>query len=424
MWNVGSHTVGPQVAIVVLGTPPLAIAGSYISTFLFESRSTLADYHLGVRAWLRTWLVSVSHATRDAIAEEQPLLPVHFVWVLRPHRRNSTSQRIADPFQALTTAQGCAIEAALRLAPVVNIWVVGGTFLPTKKHRDAWTAWQRGLARHNDRSLGRLVVRVHHFHKTTLIGTALRRRGVGVVYEAREWAARGLPSHPAAVSDLVRLDVLEGEGGIYLDLDVIALHNNLLRLHDGVALQAHPPWHPFAGGTAARPLYQLLNNAVLVSRSPNGSLPRAMARCALRSLADAAPIGWGLLGPRAATEAWVGSSVWRPQWRLYSESIFGFVACGRDHDGAVRCVDYSSSDLPLDCETDAVGWEAFREGRLAQHGIKNLRFHSRARAWRGPTCEQGPGTLRARIAQEACPAAWALSGSQAAAGRRRRRRMK
>jgi hypothetical protein len=345
---------------------------------------------------------------------------------------------LADPHHALTTAQGCAIEAALRVAPHVSLWVVGASLLPAKAHRDAWTSWQRGLARHSDRPLGQLVVRLHQFHETTLVGSALRSRGVGAMYSAHEWGSHGLPSHPAAVSDLVRLDVLEGEGGIYLDLDVIALHSHLLRLRDGVGLQAAPPWHPFSGGTAARPLHALLSNAVLVSRRPNGSLPREIARCAWRSLgalgAGAGADGSGaarlevsdLLGPQAATEAWVESSAWRPPWRLYSETLFGFAACGRDHDGASRCVDYSSSDLPLDCEIGATGWDAFLHGRLAQHSIKSLRFNWRARRYPEhgegrPACEQGQGTLRARIAQEACPAAWDLSARQTAAGRRRRR---
>ena len=424
-----------NAVVLAISIPAAALAGSYLSTFLFESQRTLANYHLGVRVWLRTWIATVTHATRDAIDEDQTLLPVHFVWVLRRRGINGTLP-IADPHHALTTAQRCAIEAALRVAPHVSLWVVGASLLGAKEHRDAWTSWQRGLARHNDRPLGQLVVRLHQFHNTTLVGSALRSHGVkGAMYSAHEWGSHGLPSHPAAVSDLVRLDVLEGEGGLYLDLDVIALHSHLLRLRDGVGLQAAPPWHPFSGGTAARPLHALLSNAVLVSRRPNGSLPREIARCAWRSLgalgAGAAADGSGaarlevsdLLGSQAATEAWVESSAWRPPWRLYSETLFGFAACGRDHDGASRCVDYSSSDMPLDCETDATGWDAFLHGRLAQHSIKSLRFNWRARRFPEhgegrPTCEQGQGTLRARIAQEACPAAWDLSARQTAAGRR------
>jgi hypothetical protein len=323
---MNAHMVGWGAAALAIGIPIAALAGSYLSTFLFESHRTLENYHLGVRVWLRSWIATVTHASRDALDEDQTLLPVHFVWVLRRRGMNGTLP-LADPHHALTTAQGCAIEAALRVSSHVSLWVVGASLLPAKAHRDAWTTWQRGLARHSDRPLGQLVVRLHQFHETTLVGSALRSRGVGAMYSAHEWGSHGLPSHPAAVSDLVRLDVLEGEGGIYLDLDVIALHSHLLRLRDGVGLQAAPPWHPFSGGTAARPLHALLSNAVLVSRRPNGSLPREIARCAWRSLgalgAGAGADGSGaarlevsdLLGPQAATEAWVESSAWRPPWR-------------------------------------------------------------------------------------------------------------
>lgn len=439
MWR---ETVSAQCALFAFALPIVALGGAYVGTWLGESRSVLADFHLGVRAWLAACTTHVADlsSANSSIAATRSLLPVHFVWVLQPRRWNGTAAaaRPADPFQSLTTAQSCAIEAALRLSPHVTLWVVGTSLLSPEQHRKTWVAWRKGLEPHHPTPLGELSVRAHRFSASSAVGAWLRARGASAVYDAHDWTMRRWPTHPAAVSDLVRLDVLETSGGVYLDLDVIALEPALLRLQDGLGLQAYPPWLPLRAASHSRPLYELLNNAVLISAAPNGSLPRRIARSALLSLesslessVEAAATtahhrlhgaqhgvvsggeAWGVLGPRAATEAWVGLPAWRrAPWRVYEPTLFGFVTCGREHAGTVRCVEYSSSDLPLDCETDEAGWRDFARRRLAQHGVKNLRFHGRQRAWRGPTCAQGPGTPRARIAMQSCPASWELAAKQ------------
>ena len=58
---------GVHAAALAIGIPIAALAGSYLSTFLFESHRTLENYHLGVRVWLRSWIATVTHASRDAL---------------------------------------------------------------------------------------------------------------------------------------------------------------------------------------------------------------------------------------------------------------------------------------------------------------------------------------------------------------------
>ena len=242
---------------------------------------------------------------------------------------NTSAQRL----NACTRAHQ-SIEAALRVADVATIWIASGT---PEHHRAggrlppsvlaAWAAWRKSLQAHSGGTggsssgggssgggssgggssgggrggrkggveLGALSVRAHRFHPTSSVGVWLRERGAAPAFNATDWSARGWPNYPEIVSDLIRLDVLEGEsssgiascvpcptappnrppsnrpttplshhacpitpsphhptsplhpislsgadGGVYLDTDVITLSADLLKLPDGFALQLSP----------------------------------------------------------------------------------------------------------------------------------------------------------------------------------------
>jgi hypothetical protein len=70
-----------------------------------------------------------------------------------------------------------------------------------------------------------------------------------MLFNRSEWADRGWRAYGrhggdadhalgALVSDFARLDVLERFGGVYLDLDALALSPALMRLPDGLALES------------------------------------------------------------------------------------------------------------------------------------------------------------------------------------------
>ena len=146
-----------------------------------------------------------------------PILPVHFVLVF-PVRQ---SRRLSSPRPSwLTDGQQCAIESALRLHGTVNLWIAG-TDLPPPDLQ-AWSSWRKEL-QGEEAYFGELIVRSHRFNASTTIGRWLLAKGMGDTFSQSAWAARGWPSYGAIVSDLVRLDVLEAHGGIYLDTDHVML---------------------------------------------------------------------------------------------------------------------------------------------------------------------------------------------------------
>ena len=174
---------------------------------------------------------------------------------------------------------------------------------------------------------------------------------------------------------------------LHVYTQVLVVHPAMTRLPDGVALQTSSlPPTPLFGHTSARHLHELLNNAVLVSARPGGRIPRAIAASALRTLERFGGNGssgrgnrsgesatdrcyhrcestidqWGLLGPRATTDAWVWEGLLDdPSSRLYGAPTFGFESCGRPAPTAaagstawsskpgIWCVDRSSSVHPV-----------------------------------------------------------------------------
>lgn len=107
--------------------------------------------------------------------------------------------------------------------------------------------------------------------------------------------------------------------------------SDLSRIPDGVGLQIDGgslPITPLYASTGRRPLHELVNNAVLVSVLPGGDLPRELATSTLYSWARFNYSGsWGLLGPRAVTEAWVEGVLVRASAKLYAAETFGFATC-------------------------------------------------------------------------------------------------
>ena len=85
------------------------------------------------------------------------------------------------------------------------------------------------------------------------------------------------------------------------------------------------------GGVLHERLFESANGAALVSREPGSPVPCAIARAGLTSWRAANFSGdWGVLGPRATTEAWVGrAGSLGPSFRLFAPETFGFVTCGR-----------------------------------------------------------------------------------------------
>ena len=280
----------------LLGT---MLVGAYVSTFCFERAWMRALFHLSVRAWLRAHVASVTRVDAAFLQDisARPRLAIHFVHVATP--RNMAT----DPY-GLTTAQRCTVEAALRGAPRVTLWISGADARQVERSRGAWRVWLASLrkpspsvsttfARHL-RPLGTFAVRAHQFHPTTVGawlqssagGNSLPNASNAVPYRSFRWRGGALELfHPALLGDLVRLDVLESEGGIYLDLDALVVDAALSQLPDGVAFQmSRLPWHPIYGHTSSRHLYELLNTAVLISARPGGRVPRAIATAALRNI--------------------------------------------------------------------------------------------------------------------------------------------
>lgn len=371
--------------------------GAYLAILLWHTLFndpdswTLSNFHLSLQASLRAWITPVTFVDanfRRALRMDKPSprsLPVHFVLHVgdRPKKRNSLSPQVL-----LSAAQRCSIESALRVCEHATVWMVGEeSDHISSDDLTAWASWRRAISR---RRLGTLTVRSHRFHASSSIGHWLLARGASLRVNTSDWKRRGWPSYPALVSDLVRLDVLEaaaldaaagdpaggprGGGAIYLDLDVIVLHSDLLLLPEGFALQVPTSQLglPFrlgsladvvlfrGGGLTLRRLHEACNGAVLISRSAHASVPKAIARSALESWVAWNFSGeWGIIGPRATTQAWVKySDQLGADFRLYSPETFGFVTCGR-HGGGVslisssrqeaeECVAFSTSSLPLD----------------------------------------------------------------------------
>jgi hypothetical protein len=335
----------------------------------------LANDLLTTRAWVRAAMTPITTADAtflDSVADRTPA-QLHIAIVLAKQHKHTASWRPA-PHTVLNAAQRCSIEAALRVAPTVRVWIAGVSQAPDS---GAWRRWRDGLMRASDgASLGNLVVRLHRFNASLAIGAWLRGRGASIVYRQGEWDALGIPSYPAIVSDLVRLDVLDTHGGVYLDADVIPLDATLSRLDDGFALQVYPLRHSPVTRTH---LYESCNGAVLVSRSAGGRVPRAIAEAALSSWHrwndSRSPVRlgeWGIVGPRATSEAWVSGVLSAARGRLYAPETFGYMTCGAT--AADRsCAEFSTSNLPIDdARTTDAEWQAFKAGRLAQHGIKSL----------------------------------------------------
>ena len=142
---------------------------------------------------------------------------------------------------------------------------------------------------------------------------------------------------------------------------------------------------------------------------------------------------WGLLGPRAVTQAWVDGTLLAEGAHLYAARTFGYVTCGAAFDGLrheggsfpsswfdggwggwfrtpqTRCTEFSSSALPIDCDVSNDEWLAYRsQGTLVQHGLKSL--WARRDDPSSVTCvHDGPRSLRHRLVAERCPASWLTS---------------
>ena len=485
------------------------LVGSYLGILIFHALFnnpdawSLANFHLSILASYRmrrqTILTTADAPFRRSLRSNR-LLPVHFTIVIDSHRPSSA----LSPHTLLSPSQQCAIEAALRVCEVAHIWIVRSESGPhdhgesrlSRSDLASWAMWRSSLlaagesARHAGvGSLGLLVVRLHRFHPSSAVGAWLVSKGAPLHFNATHWAARGWAAYPAIVSDLVRLDVLdrplsgrdrplsgrdgageaastqadgsESSGGVYLDTDVVALHRDLLRLPDGIALQvpANELAMPFvesaflAGhGLSLKRLYESCNGAVLVSRSASAVLPRVIARVALRSWESWNHSGeWGILGPRAVTQAWAAHrGELGSDFRLYSGETFGFVTCGRRGPGAAAdmnegCAAFSTSELPIDDgQADDDDWLAYVGRRLAQHGIKSLlpaathascleRGHKCTSALcverepppslageaeavapdpsaRDPRMRPLGRSLRTRLAESRCPATWRTHG--------------
>lgn len=175
---------------------------------------------------------------------------------------------------------------------------------------------------------------------------------------------------------------------------------------------------------------ELLNNAVIIS-STGGGVARAIAASALHTweLRNFSR-DWGLLGPRAVTDAWVQGRLDRPSSTIYAAQTFGFSTCaprqasttasGTDAGGGsskihTTCTEYSGSDLPIDCPVEDSEWQAYLEGRVAQHGIKTLRPSGSACAvdlWSlsGPAPDLHLRSIRGRLVQMACPVTASKAG--------------
>jgi hypothetical protein len=255
--------------------PLSALAGAYIATFLGESAWELANFHLGNRAWLHAVLCRPTRVDATFLngMSGRSRAQVHFVHVAG--RRDS--QAPPDP-ASFNEAQRCALEAALRASPQVVLWLSG---IEPHSHvldraRARWAAWRGTVMKlRNEReALGQLAVRLHRFHPNTTIGSWLKAHGIRGSYKQEDWlAAMDAPGwpHPAIITDLIRLDILESEGGIYLDLDVVILQHRMVQLPDGIARQAASlPWQPIP----LRPMDRRLHLCECIG-SPNAPTCRA-----------------------------------------------------------------------------------------------------------------------------------------------------
>ena len=180
----------------VLLLPFAVIGGAWVGTRLGEHKLlTRANFDLSVLAWLRVWLTAITRVDDTLMSEiaQRPRLQVHFVVVLSPPQP-------PDPYVALTMAQRCIVEAALRAAPQVTLWV-SGTRLPPDRERPTWRRWRESLRAHAAQGahIGGLSVRTHRFHPSTAIGSWLGEQGAASMYRRADWLARGWPTHPATV---------------------------------------------------------------------------------------------------------------------------------------------------------------------------------------------------------------------------------
>ena len=202
--------------IVVIG----AILGAIVSSSVVNPADVHASFLLAIAAWARA-ILSMPTTADGAFLErlrDRPMLPVHFV--LLPSRTTGI-----DPYGALAAAQRCTVEAALRASPAVTLWMSGldveDPARALEEVRPRWQAWLRSLSSSADgdasAALGSLAVRAHRFHPSTVVGAWLTARGVlrpadpdSGHYRPARWRALGLDlRYRAAVSDLVRLDVLD-----------------------------------------------------------------------------------------------------------------------------------------------------------------------------------------------------------------------
>jgi hypothetical protein len=173
---------------------------------------------------------------------------------------------------------------------------------------------------------------------------------------------------------------------------------------------------------------ELLNNAVLISSEGRG-VAAAIAASALhtwelRNFSHE----WGLLGPRAVTEAWVQGRLGAPSSSIYAAETFGFSTCARRATTAttvpspkpagmntLTCTDFSGSDLPIDCPVEDVDWDEYLKGRLAQHGIKTLipsgiGCSNGLWTFSGPASDYHLRSIRGRLARRVCPATASKAG--------------
>ena len=367
------------------------------------ARWNSANTALSIRAWAWLLFSEITTELATSISADQPM-PAHFVVTLPPVSAVLKPAKVVPI--VLSPAQRCAIEAALRLTRNVNVWICGHSLVGQAE----WRSWRRSLSSRDD--VGALRVRLHRFDAMTTVGAWVHRRTGGhPAFDAALWHNRSLPTFGSFVSDLVRIDVLERFGGVYIDADVIAMDAALFRLSDGIALQAASvPWHPFPREGS---MYEALNAAVLVSAKPASRVAQAIGRATVAQL-DAYNVMtiWGgrhPLGPSAVTAAWVSGEMGHGV-HLYRGVTFGYVTCGYElaaRRGRVLkatarrewlCRAFSSSDLPLDWPR--VGedeYNEYRSGRLAQHGLKSLHpthRHHTSTVWYG--------TIRQRLAQDQC----------------------
>jgi len=380
------------------------------------------DYWTAFRALTRMALVrpEVISITPESVRRLaiRPSLPVHFVITL---------SATAWPHPSwLKSSQRCAVEAALRLADSVTVWV-SGTDLSVNE--TVWASWRHGLD--NDASkLGILRVKAHSFSPSTTIGAWVHLRTATTAYSVAGWGERGLPTGGSFASDMIRLDVLERYGGIYLDADVIVLSRALFHLPDGLALQAPmgavgplrvplPFDRRWLGSFTS--LAEMLNVAVLISGPADADAPsiaRAISRVSVRQLETFGPKAWSKnlpFGPRAATDAWASGLLDAP-FAFFDAVAFGYHTCGMGHspdrvcafdDSGKRkcrwraasewqCISFSASDLPIDSGVNEREYADFRRGRLAQHGIKHLVAR--------PARHRGRLSVRQRLQREQCRA--------------------